>query len=260
MSSDFAGAGGPPPAKTGGGGNWPAYGFTEKVKGKNKEGKDEVFDRRIPTWRLKVGQQGKRICLLDPPGPENRISVFIHDFTGPDGKFGSQLASIHRSDPAGDPLNDVLGEPSWYWALTGIDMDQWTNPKNQKVYGARRCLVLVRDKSKDKFLSMEKMGGGLRGYQFVVGRDNDKQSAKIGTEWDPQPPKLSDQEMMEKFAKDAEGYGLPVDRFIQPFDYKAIFKPLGREKLLAIANEIRAHREAAGAVQVATGDDEAVPF
>lgn len=266
MADEFSGAGGPPPAKIhspgGGGGKWPRFGFSEKVNGKDKQtGKPTTYDRRIFTWKLSVGERDRQILLLDAPGKENRFSLYLHEFVAPDGKFGSRLASIHRQDPLGDPLNEALGEePGWAWALTGIDLQSYTNPeKPDVVYGFKRTLVLVRDRQKGEFLTMEKMGEGLRGRIFSVSRADDKQSAKIGTTWDP-VERLTEEQMRERFAKDAEEYGLPLDRFLQPFAYKEMFKPFDRAKLLVIANEIKEWKKAKEGVQVATADDEAVPF
>lgn len=265
-ADDFSGAGGPPPAKIsspgGGGGKWPRFGFSEKVQGKDKQtGKPTMYDRRVFAWKLNPGESDRQILILDPPGKENRFSLYLHEFTAPDGRFGSRLASIHRQDPQGDPLNEALGEePGWAWALTGIDLQRYTNTeKPDVVYGFKRTLVLVRDRQKETFLTMEKMGDGLRGRIFKVSRESDKQSPKIGTSWDP-IERLSEDQMRERFASDAEQYGIPIEKFVAPFNYREMFKPFSRAQLVQIANEITEWKKSKEGVQVATADDEAIPF
>lgn len=270
MSDDFGGAGAPPARSGGGGGggggglkNWPEFGFYEPIQAKNKEGKLNTYDRRIPLWFLKQGESGRKLMFLDRPGKENRFSVLTHTFAGRDGKFGNILTSIHRTDPLGDPMNEVLlddkgrpKEPSWGWALTAIDITG-RPPKTPggKVYQNQRVLLLVVEKQKDQIITMEKLAGSLRGRIFEVSRDAAQTSFKIGTKFDPVET-LSEEQMKERFAKAAADYGLSVEAFLEPINYKKSLAPLPREKLVEIANDLQAMRGARGAVKVPSGQEE----
>jgi hypothetical protein len=268
VADDFGGAGAPP-ARTGGGGggggglkNWPEFGFYEQIQAKNKEGKLNTYDRRVPMWFLKQSETGRKLLILDRPGKENRFSVLTHTFSGRDGKFGNVLVSIHRSDPLGDPMNDVIlddkgrpKEPSWGWALSAIDIDGRPPKAGGKAYKNQRVLLLVTEKQKDQIITMEKLAGSLRGKVLEVSRAADQQSFKIGTKFDPVET-LTDDQMKERFEKVAADYGLSTEAFLEPFDYKKMLAPLPREKLVEIAEDIRSMRGARGAVKVPTGQEE----
>ena len=269
MADDFQGAGGPP-ARTGGGGgggsglkNWPEFGFYEPIQIKNKEGELKSYEKRVPLWFLKQSEGGRDLMFLDRPGAGNRFSVLTHTFSGRDGKFGNVISSCQKSDPLGDPLNDVLlddkgrpKEPSWGWALTAIDITG-RPPKvaGGKVYKNQRVLVLVVEKQKDQIITMEKLAGSLRGRVFTVSRDAAQTSFKIGTKFDPVEA-LSEDQMKERFAEPAANYGLTIEKFLEPFDYKTMLAPMKREKLVEIANDISAMRGARGAVKVPDGQEE----
>jgi len=276
-SDDFGGAGAPPPPKEGSGGfksdKLPELGFTESIIYKTKEGERKQGSRHIFTWYVEAGQTNKPILILDPMHSKEhpRRAVYIHGpFEGRDGKFGNLLVSIWKDDSRGDPMNDALGkpddsgtfhpkEPTWYWALTGIDLS--VTKKGDKVYTNQRVLVLVTAQQKDQFLSVEKMGGGLRGWIFNVSRpkENPKKTYRIGPKWDPQE-KLTEEQMTARFEKAAADYGLPVEKFIAPFDYPTIFKPKSYEELAKIAEDMKGARAAGEGVKVAEGDDEAIKF
>ena len=265
MADDFGGAGGPPVRSGGGGGggglkNWPEFGFYEPIQAKNRDGDLKTYDRRIPLWFLKQSETGRKLMFLDRPGKENRFSALTHTFSGRDGKFGNVLVSIHKSDPLGDPMNDVLvddkgrnKEPSWGWVLTAIDIDGRPPKAGGKAYKNQRTLVFVTEKQKDIFLTMEKLAGSLRGKILEVSRAADQTSFKIGTKFDPVET-LTEDQMKERFAKAAADYGLSIEKFLDPIPYKTTLAPLPREKLVEIANDIRAMKGARGAVKIPAGD------
>lgn len=276
MSVDeFAGAGAPPPPKEGGGGgtpkNVPMYGFEEMIVYKTKEGERKQGKRRLFPWFVKAGES-KSILLLDPMHSKEhpRRAAYIHTFDGADGKFGNQLVSIHKDDPKGDPMNDALAkagedgishpkEPTWFWILTGIDLS--VTVKGEKTYTNQRVPVFVTSQQKDQFLGMEKMGKGLRGHVFEVSRpkENPKKTYRIGPKWDPQE-QLTEEQMLNRFEKAAASYGLPVEKFIQPFDYATVFKPRTREELEKVAVELKAMVAAGASVKVADGEGDEIDF
>jgi hypothetical protein len=258
MDDLFDGAGAPPiPSPRKQKGNWPEFGFEEPVTATKQDGEVFTVNRRIITWRLKPGESNRPIVLLDylPDGKvRKRRSVYLFTFTGRDNRFGSQLVSIWKDDPAGDPMVDALGkEPQWVWALSGIDLTPYVSEKTGKTYYSR-CLVLITDKQKDVFLTAEKMGGGLRGHVFNVSRSKDQKSFKIGDKWEP-VEKMTDEQMQVKFAEAAVNHGMPIEDFIEPVDYEAIFEPKSREELAQIAKDLRAMASAREGVQVAGEED-----
>lgn len=279
MSTDeFAGAGAPPVRAAGGAarGNFPEFGFEESIVYKTKEGERKQGKRRIFNFRVDCGEDNRPILLLDrmhsPATP--RRAVYIHRFTGRDGKFGNLLVSTWKDDARGDPMNDALGknnrdgvwhptEPTWYWALSGIDLGT-TTTKAGKTYTNTRVLVLVTDRQKDQFLGLEKMGKGLRGHLFNVSRDrhdvpdkkkNPPKTPAIGNKWDPQEP-LTEEQMLNRFEKAAADYGLPVEKFLSPFDYPLIFKPKTREELEKIAADMKTSVVASADVKIAEGGED----
>lgn len=260
---EFGGVGTPPPSSgRGGSKKIPEFGFDEKVTVQTKEG-PRVVDRRLFLWRLKPGEKDRKVLILDPKHDKNRkrFALFLTGpFSGRDGRFGSVLASCHTIDPEGDPMTEALGkEPTWHWALTAIDLAPFTSEKSGKTY-LNRTLVLVTDKQKGLFLGMEGMSSnGLRGHVFNVSREDDKQSFKIGTEWDP-VENLTEDEMRERFADAATNYGMSIDDFLAPAEYGKILKPKPRSDLLQIASSIKTASEIKGGVQTAEGDDQAIPF
>jgi len=261
--SGFQGAGAPPvrsPSEKGGsggggGGGWPEFGFAEK--------RPDGSERRITNFFLKLGESGRRLLLLDHYGDQHRFAAMIHTFKGRDGKFNNMLASVHRTDPLGDPMNEVVStegpkEPSWVWALTAIDIDGRPN-KNGKTYKNQRTLVLVTEKQRDQFLSMERLAKGFRGHIFKVSRPNDQKSFKIGTSWES-IEQLSEEAMRTEFAGAAQSQNMTVDDFLKPFDYKTMFKPLPREKLVQIAADLGRSRKAEEQVTIPQADGSDLPF
>lgn len=268
MSDDqFTGAGGPPPQKGGGGGKRskkiPKYGFDEPVTYAGRDGKIRNDMKPVFPWRLKPGEKNRPILLLDPKG--KRFSVYISGpFTAEDGLFGSLLVSPFRSDPQGDPMIEVLGkEPTWYWVLTGIDLKPFKSEQSGKTYYSR-VPVFVTDRQKSTFLTAEKMGQGLRGHVFNVSRDSDSKSYRIGSEWDF-VEKWTDEEMAAKFADAAENRGMPLDQFLAPFDYEAMFEAKSYAELEKIAKSLKESATTRENVQLAGEEggpetDADVPF
>lgn len=260
----FQGAGGPPVRtksegrSTGGGGAWPEFGFSETIGGKQ---------RRLPSFSIKASEPGRRLLILDHYGDQHRFAALIHTFKGRDGKWYNMLASPHRTDPLGDPMNEALlddngnpKEPSWAWVLTAIDIDGRPPTKpNGKVYKNQRTLVLVSEKQASTFSSMERIGKGFRGRIFKVTRSDAQMSFRIGDSWEPLD-QLSEDEMRVQFAGAAQEAGVPIDDFLKPVDYKTVLAPLPREKLLEIANDLKRIRAARDNVSVPQGDSDDLPF
>ena len=277
--SGFAGDGGPPPESRsgsgGGGRNDPMFGFSEKVTKVGRDGKPKTFDKRLKPWKLRAGDKNKPCLVLDPKG--SRYTVTLHDFTGPDGKYGSLVRCIARSDERGCPLcqaladkreatgNDrIKAEPRWYWVLTAIDQQKYVfneGTKDEKTYTNLRRMVLVTEQQYPDMSSLEdKEPSGWRGRTFSVDRAEDSKSYKIGTQWYPTNagnPK-SNEEMIEEFTQVAADYGITVEQFTNPIDYDLALKAPTYEEMVKIAAQVRG--TAGGGVTVPQGDSGAVEY
>lgn len=261
----------PPPPSTGGGHkNDPKFGFTEKVKKsvKNKQtGKVEEreFDRRVKTWYIPPGGKDKPILMLDPKG--DRFVCRIHNFIGPDGKKGSMVRCIMKSEPRGCPVCEALGkEGTWYWVLTGIDQSKFIPKDGQnkgKVYTNFRKLVLVTSQYYDDMRAIEeKEPNGWRGRTFDVSRSEDTKSYKIGTQWYPTNAGAArtDEQLHEELSEAAAAYGLPVDEFCAPVDYDRVLKKPTFEEAKKIAAAIAGVSGGGDDADVPTGDQEAIEY
>jgi hypothetical protein len=278
--SGFAGDGGPPPESrggTGGGGkNDPMFGFSESVTRIGKDKKPKTFDKRIKPWKLRAGDKNAAILMLDPKG--SRYTVTLHDFTGPDGKYGSLVRCIARSDERGCPLcqaladkrestgNDrIKAEARWFWALTAIDQRRFVfdeGTSHEKVYTNLRRLVLVTEQQYPDLSGLEdkEADAGWRGRTFSVDRSEDKKSYKLGTTWYPTnagSPK-TDAEMAEELADAAATYGLPVESFTAPVDYDVALKAPTFEEMTKIAAQVSG--TSSKGVTVPEGDSGAVSY
>ncbi len=276
----FSGDGGPPPPpKTGGGRKYdPAYGFTEKVtRLVTKDGKSEKkpFQNRIKTWYVPVGGRDKPLLMLDPKG--DRYIILLHDFVGPDGKKGSMVRCISKSESRGCPICTALGkEGVWYWCLTAIDQSKWipNEGKNKgKVYTNNRKLVLVTSQQYDDMQRLEeKEPSGWRGRTFDVTRSNDSKSYKIGTQWYPTNAgsPLTDEQMHAELAEAAATYGMSVVEFCKPINYELVLKRPSFEEAVKIAQALEGSSQDGGGDQddqgegdsseIPTSDTEAVEY
>jgi len=259
----YSGDGGPPPPPGQGGGfkrNDPQYGFSEQV---TKDGK--TFMKRVKTWYLPPGANDKPCVMLDRKG--NRYTLTIHEFVGPDGRKGSMVRCIARANPKeGCPLCDALGkEGRWYWALTCIDKSRFIPKEGRNVgnvYTNFRRLVLVTSKGFDDMKAIEgKSEGGWHGRRFDVSRSDDSKSAKIGTNWFPNTdqPSLTDDEMKAEFAEAADNYGIPIEKFIEPFNYDTVLALPSYDEAKQIAAAIKGTVDGGGE-DSPEGDSGAISF
>jgi len=270
----YAGDGEAPPPSGGGGGarkSDPMYGFTEKVtKTVTKDGKSEqrVFDQRVKTWYVSVGGKDKPILMLDPMG--DHYTCRIHVFIGPDGKKGSMVRCIAKSNPKGCPNCEALGkEGTWYYVLTGIDQSKFipnSGSNKGKVYTNFRRLVLVTSQQYDDMKSLEKKEpGGWRGRTFDVSRSEDTKSYKIGSQWYPTNAgaAMTDEEIHAMLDEAAASYGLSVEDFCTPLNLDVVLKKPSFEEAVKIAKAIEGAAGADGSGEgepVPTGDTAAVEY
>jgi hypothetical protein len=240
----------------------PEHGFVEEVV---KDGKP--FKRRIMSWFLRPGVKDKRILMLDGVTGD-RVSRYIHVFTGRDGLWPNRVVSLRRGtdDIRVDPLAKALGSDArWFWCLSGIDMSevQLTKGKRKGEFVRdSRVLLLVPDHQKEDFAALEERDPeGFRGRMFDVSRSTEKTSAVNGTSWYP-VGKLSEAEMLAKFEEAAASYGLPPEKFIQPFDYAKVLPCPTFEELEKIANDFAGSEGVTGgsAVGGEQGEEESVGF
>jgi len=268
MSGDgFSGDGGaPPPPGSGGGGfskNDAMYGFDETIT-KETKGERKSYPRRVKLWYLPPSAKDKPCTVLDRKG--DRYTVLIHEFVGPDGKTKPKcmVRCIAKRDlEKGCPLCEALGqEGRWFWALTGIDGSKFSPTKGQNagnVYTNFRRLILITSQHYEYMRDIEGKGGkGWRGRQFDVSRDMDTKSPRIGNNWYPNGKVLTDEDMLREFEEAAATYGLPVERYIEPFAYDQVLKAPTYEEAAQIAAAIKG--TSAGGVTVPEGDAEAIEF
>jgi hypothetical protein len=276
--SVYQGSGGPPPQKArkegGGGGGGPrpgqkpfGFGLYEALpSGKNA---------KIWNYRVKVGEKNVPTLILDAASPENEHhpSVRIHDGFKFNGTFGNSLICVsHRPEGC---LGDIalqkihehapwcktegpdactrLGEidtirGSWRWVATAIKLQPWTfqkGPLEGKTIPYQRTMLLVPESQYEDFMEKRetyKDKGGLRGMIFNVSREDKQRSSKIGTSWNWTGERLTDEEMMERFADAAAMYGLPVEEYCKPYDYEKVLREFTPDEMKSACAWIAAER------------------
>jgi hypothetical protein len=237
----YRGTGGePPPANKGAGGQFkkPAYFFGEKVKGQKGP---EL--KRISPFKVGVGQKDVPVVGLDE---KLDYAVRIHPRFKAAGVFGNYAVCISKTDSRGCPLDAALNEEGGRWFLVGtvIDRSKWSPPnpsaKNKgKVWTDNRRLLLIPRPQVEEMEGIVQKVGGFRGAKFFVSRTSEKTSSRIGTTWFPDG-KMTEEQMKQAFEKAAANYGMPVEKYIQPFDYDSILKAKPYVELQKIAQEIAA--------------------
>jgi len=267
-SDGFSGDGGAPPPPGSGGGytkNDAMYGFDETIT-KEVKGETKSYPRRVKLWYLPPGAKDKPCTVLDRKG--DRYTVLVHEFVGPDGKTKPKcmVRCIAKKElEKGCPICEALGqEGRWFWALTGIDGSKFTPDKGQNkgnVYTNFRRLILITSQHYEYMRDIEGKGDeGWRGRRFDVSRDVDTKSPKIGNLWYPNAKKgiVTDEEMLSEFEEAAGTYGLPAERFSEPFDYDRVLKAPTFEEAQKIAAAIKG--TTADGVTVPEGDQQSISF
>jgi len=231
----------------------PAYILSEKV-GDN--------EKKVTPFMVRVGTKSTPVVTLDHG--EFDFAVLLHARFKANGSWSNYVVCTKKSDPKGCPVCSVFTEKPSQWFLCGtlVDRSVWVIPdgKNKgKEISNQRRLLLVTASQVDQ---MELIGGkigGWRGAVFDVGRSTDQKSPRIGSNWF-YSAKMTEEDMLELFEPAAAGYGLPVDQYIEPFNYEEILKPKSFEEMTKIAAAIKAEgaQELAPASSVSNEAD--VPF
>lgn len=231
----FRGPGGEPPVG-GGGSKFPkaAHVFIEKVKGaKGAEPK------KVGIFTAGVGQKDIPVVVLD------RVVDYatrIHPRFKHKGVFGNYAVCISKTDARGCPIDSPLNEDDgrWFLCMTVVDRSKWTQTMGKqkgRVYTDSRKLVLIPYGQVEDMQSIGTKVGGWRGAKFDVSRSKDQKSSRIGTTWFPAGT-MTEEQMKATFEKPAADYGLPVEKFLEPFDYDQVLKAKSFEELKVIAQEI----------------------
>lgn len=253
----YRGSGGePPPPNNGGGGQFkkPPYFFGEKVKGQKGP---EL--KRVSAFKVGVGQKDVPVVGLDI---KLDYAVRLHPRFKAAGMHGNYAVCISKTESRGCPLDAALNEEGGRWFLVGtvIDRSKWSPPnpsaKNKgKVWTDSRRLLLIPRNQVDEIEGVVQKVGGFRGAKFLVTRKSEQISSRIGTTWWPDG-KMTEEQMKGAFEKAAANYGLPVEKYIQPFDYDTILKGKPFEVLQKIAQEIVADASVvADDAEAGGGDD-----
>ena len=251
----YRGAGAPPP-KTGGGGSFkntkPVYHLAEKVTGKN--GTELKLVRGL---KIQVDERDRPVVTLDNlKNLDDCYTCNLHVFNLRGTKDNMVVCPKTETDARPCPICTVFNKaPTWFACLTGIDRSKWSPPegKNQHVvYTDNRRLVLISNTRKSTMQLYIDKAEGVRGSKWTISRSKPseeigkdgqkytsfKNSPRIGDLWFPSG-KMTEEEMKKDFEKAASTYGLPVEKFVQPFDYEFMLKPKDHKQLLAIANDIK---------------------
>lgn len=232
----FRGSGGDPPTSGGGGQRFQKsiYFFGEKIKGpKGPELK------RVQLFKVGVGKKDIPVVVLDR---QLDYAVRIHPRFKAKGIFGNYAVCISRTDTRGCPLDGPLNEEGgrWYLCMTVIDRSKWTQTVGKqkgRVYTDIRKLVLIPYGQVEEMQQIGAKVDGFRGAKFDVSRSKEQKSSRIGTTWFPSG-KMTEEQMKATFEKAAADYGLPVEQFLEPFDYDQVLKPKSYDELKVIAQEI----------------------
>lgn len=257
MSTNYKGSGGPPPSASNGGGGSRfkrhEFALYEPVGAAQKKVTPFFLPNgaEVPVTVLDVGE------TLD-------TSVRLHTRFKANGVFSNNIVCISQLHEHGCPLDEVLGgQGKWFACGTVLDGSKWEIPDGTRkgvVITNQRRLLLVNPRQLEIFKKLGAKLKGWRGKTFDVSRGEDQKSARIGDIWLP-TGSLTEEQMLEKYAKDAAAYGLPVEQYIQPLPYEKVLEPLSFEKLTQIANAIKASGGAAPVVTgTGTAENDEIPF
>jgi hypothetical protein len=253
------GAGAPPPRKSGGGGSdKPVYHLAEEVK--TSDGKPLL--KMVKALKVRPGTKNHPILTLDDfiDLEKDGWSVNLHMFNLRGTKDNIVICPKTETDPRPCPVCEVLNkDPSWYICLSGIDRNKYTFDRKNKqsgkmekvTYTDLRRLILVTHTWCPRMTMHAERTEGWRGSLWEVSRSEPveierdgqktlsfKDSPRIGDVWYPSE-KYDEEKMKAELEKAAATYGLPVEAFIQPFDYETLLKPKDHAQLQVIANDIR---------------------
>jgi hypothetical protein len=261
----YQGHGGPPPSSAKGksGGNAPySFALYEALPSGKK--------KKVSLFRVNPGEKNVPFLFLDiaHSSEEAAPSIRIHRDFRYRGSYGNSvicvsyrdsgcpmdkaLEQLHRCfdncpDPCPQKGTKVPVKGGWRWVATGIKLKPFTFSKGTmkgKTVQYQRCLLLVPENQYSTFVAFRETYdelGGLRGKIFNVTREDKQTSSKIGTTWIP-AGEMADEEMMEKFEEAASDYGLPVEQYIQPFDYEEILTELSDEEMMRAAKFVARER------------------
>lgn len=235
--TNYKGTGGPPPSPSSGGGSRfkkNEYALYETLANGDK--------RKVSPFMLKAGQKDVPVVTLDN-GLEFTHSVRLHTRFKANGLFNNHVVCLHGVDDRGCPMCNALNEiGKWFVAGTLLDGSEWaipSGPRKGEIITFQRRLLLVNSRQLEEFKDIGKEVEGWRAQQFKVSRNTDEKSSRIGTRWTSKG-RLTEEQMLEKFAPIAAKYGLPVEQYVQPLNYEKVLEPLSYERLQQIANSITA--------------------
>jgi hypothetical protein len=215
----------------------------------------------VKQLKLRPGTKNQPILTLDDFSKmDDAYSINIHMFNLRGTKDNIIVCPKTATDPRPCPLCEVLNkDPSWYVCLTGIDRNKYVFDKKDRVTGQMgkitytdlRRLVLITQTWTQRMDVNADRASGWRGSHFEVSRSEPvtetrngvestsfKDSPRIGDVW-YFTEKYDEEKLKSEFEKAAATYGIPVEQFVQPFDYETLLKAKSHEELVRIANDIR---------------------
>ena len=255
----YRGAGASPPRSSGGGGGGggndkPIYHLSEAVTTSNGPQL-----KMIKALKLRAGTKNQPILTLDDfSSMDDGYSVNIHMFNLRGTKDNIVVCPKTAEDPRPCPVCEVLNkDPSWYVVLSAIDRQKYTFERNKDgnkssvTYTDLRRIVLVTQTWLPRMTTNAERSKGWRGSLFEVTRSEPKEEIRNGQKtvnWKDSPrigdvwyftEKYDEEKMKAELEKRAAEYGMPVERFVQPFSYEVLLKAKSHEQLLQIANDIK---------------------
>lgn len=251
------GAGAPPPRRSGGSSSGPIYHLAETVT----KSDGSPLRKIVKALKLRPGTKNQPILTLDDfQKMEDGYSINLHVFNLRGTKDNIVVCPKTATDPRPCPICEVLNkDPSWYVVLSAIDRQKYefdrknkkTNQMEKVVYTDLRRVVLVTQTWLQRMDTNSDRSQGWRGSLFEVSRSepsktmengrevlNFKDSPRIGDVW-YFTEKYDEEKLKSEFEKRAAAYGLPVEKFVQPFDYETLLKPKSWDQLEQIAADIR---------------------
>jgi len=249
----FRGSGGPPPTPNATGSRFKKleYVLSEKVGETQK---------KVSPFLVRLNSEVTGTTLDEKPF---EFSVRMHQGVKINNSFSNNIVCISQFSKKGCPVCDATGEKGkWFTAGTILDGSEWEIPsgKNKgRVIKDQRRLLLVNARQLEAMKKLVSKFTPWRGREWSISRGTDQKTPRIGDMWLPNGNPLTEAQLAERYSKAAADYGTTVEKYLTPFNYDEVLKPMSFEELEQVAAQIRKDTAATAAIAEAASDND-IPF